>query len=68
MILGGKGCLLRVLGMFGVEGMLCEEVGQSSIARTKRVLLMLCGSRGRVPHLVLIWTEIGVSAMTLKKK
>lgn len=44
------------------KGWLCEEVGQSSIART-RGLLMLRGSRGRVPHLVLIWTEIGVGVI-----
>ena len=39
----------------------------SSIARP-RGLLMLRGSRGCVPHLVLIWTKIGVSGILVCKR
>ena len=39
-----------------------DAMWTSSIARP-RGLLMLRGSRGCVPHLVLIWTKIGVSGI-----
>jgi len=58
--------VLCVWGMFGVEGMLCGKVALRG--QEPRGLLMLRGSRGCAPHLLLIWIKIGVSGILVCKR